>query len=83
MKTSSIPVLKGKLSATSAGRWFAKLQLKKGGEHFKHCGDENFDLVLKKEEEEWEEEVIESEYGADDSSSGEVESDAEDSTNED
>ena len=56
--------------------------MKKGVERFKHFGDEDFDLILE-EEEEWEEEVIESEYGADDLSSGEEESDAEDGTNED
>jgi hypothetical protein len=77
VKTSSIPILKGKLSVTSAGRWFAKLQMKKGVEHFRHCGDEDFDLGLE------EEEVMENEYGDDESSSGEEESDTQEDANED
>ena len=72
MKTSSIPLLKGKLSVTSAGIWFAKLQMKKGVEHFRHCdGDEGFEQLS--EIDKWNEELVENEYRGNDSSSEEEE----------
>ena len=81
VKTSLIPLLKGKLSVTN-GIWFAKLQMKKGVEHFRHCDDdEDFELVS--ELHKWNEELIENEYRYDESSSEEEESDAEGAANDD